>query len=95
MAVIGARGFIGRVLIGRITGAIPVIRGDPIPPADVVVYLAKTSPQETVDAFEAARRKGARRFVFVSSIKVNGEESVRPFRSDDRPAAEDAYAPTS
>ena len=34
-----------------------------------------------------------RRFVFLSSVKVNGEETVpgRPFRHDDRPAPRDPY----
>jgi nucleoside-diphosphate-sugar epimerase len=42
---------------------------------------------------EAAERGGARRLVFLSSIKVNGEETrERPFRPDDPPAPEDAYA---
>jgi nucleoside-diphosphate-sugar epimerase len=37
---------------------------------------------------------GIRRFVFVSSIKVNGESTPmgRPFRPDDPPAPQDAYA---
>ena len=36
---------------------------------------------------------GARRFVFISSIKVNGEETMpgRPYRADDAPAPTDAY----
>jgi nucleoside-diphosphate-sugar epimerase len=42
---------------------------------------------------EAAVREGARRLVFVSSIKIHGEESgERPFQVDDPPAPEDAYA---
>jgi nucleoside-diphosphate-sugar epimerase len=41
---------------------------------------------------EQAAQKGVRRFVFVSSIKVNGERtSDRPFRSSDPPSPEDAY----
>jgi nucleoside-diphosphate-sugar epimerase len=40
-----------------------------------------------------AARAGARRFVFISSIKVNGEETMpgRPYRADDVPAPSDAY----
>ncbi len=42
-------------------------------------------------AFAAAQR-GARRLVFLSSVKVNGEETrQRPFRAGDAPAPEDAY----
>ncbi len=44
---------------------------------------------------EAAAAGGARRFVFLSTVKVNGEEtSNRPFRSGDAPAPEDAYGRT-
>lgn len=40
----------------------------------------------------AAANGGARRLVFLSSVKVNGEESkLRPFRPGDAPAPEDAY----
>ena len=42
---------------------------------------------------QAAAREGARRLVFLSSIKVYGEESPgRAFRTDDVPAPRDAYA---
>jgi UDP-glucose 4-epimerase len=41
----------------------------------------------------AARRGGARRFIFLSSVKVNGEESrARPFTRADTPRPLDAYA---
>lgn len=41
---------------------------------------------------QAAAAAGARRLVFLSSIKVNGEEaSTRPYQPDDVPAPEDAY----
>ena len=48
---------------------------------------------KTLALAEAARRGGARRFVFLSSVKVNGEESrAHPFNRSDLPAPEDAYA---
>ncbi|MGM8227433.1 NAD-dependent epimerase/dehydratase family protein [Cellvibrio sp. ARAG 10.3] len=34
---------------------------------------------------------GAKRFIYISSIKVNGEETTRPFRHNDTPAPQDAY----
>ena len=40
----------------------------------------------------AARAGGARRFVFLSTIKVNGEETARPFTATDPARPEDAYA---
>src|SRR5690606_26071448 len=40
----------------------------------------------------AAARAGVRRFVFVSSIKVNGERTAEhPFTERDSPAPQDAY----
>jgi nucleoside-diphosphate-sugar epimerase len=48
---------------------------------------------KTLALARAARRGGARRFVFLSSVKVNGEESgARPFGRGDAPAPKDAYA---
>ena len=42
---------------------------------------------------EAAVAAGVRRFVYVSSIKVNGESTGdKPFRADDAPAPADPYA---
>lgn len=47
----------------------------------------------TLRLAEAARRAGVRRFVFLSSAKVNGEASGNvPFREDDAPRPEGAYA---
>jgi len=67
------------------------------------VHLKKPTAQE-LDAYstrnaaataalaEAAARQGVRRFVFLSSIKVNGEQTYdRPIRHDDVPAPLDAY----
>jgi len=49
--------------------------------------------QGTRFAAEQAQRAGVRRFVFLSSIKVNGEGgSLRPYRADDPPNPQDAYA---
>lgn len=47
---------------------------------------------KTRELAEAAARQGARRFVFLSTIKVLGEETSRPLRSDDPYAPQDAYA---
>lgn len=48
----------------------------------------------TMTLARQAAAAGVRRFVFLSSIKVNGEMTApgRPFRADDAPAPEDAYA---
>jgi nucleoside-diphosphate-sugar epimerase len=49
--------------------------------------------QGTLNLARQAAQAGVRRFVFVSSIKVNGEVTLlgRPFKADDAPAPEDAY----
>jgi UDP-glucose 4-epimerase len=41
---------------------------------------------------EAAQRAGVQRFLFVSSIKVNGEGGTKTIRADDAPMPSDAYA---
>ncbi len=48
----------------------------------------------TLNLARQAAAAGVRRFVFVSSVKVNGETSMpgRPFREDDMPAPQGAYA---
>ncbi|HYC35779.1 MAG TPA: NAD-dependent epimerase/dehydratase family protein [Usitatibacter sp.] len=54
--------------------------------------LMRDNAAKTRDLAQLAREKGARRMVFLSSVKVNGEESAaRPFRRGDPPAPEDAY----
>jgi nucleoside-diphosphate-sugar epimerase len=46
----------------------------------------------TLRLAEAARRAGVNRFVFLSSVKVNGEANDLPFREVDAPRPEGAYA---
>lgn len=38
-----------------------------------------------------ARERGARRFIFISSVKVNGDGRTTAYRADDEPAPVDAY----
>lgn len=47
----------------------------------------------TLDLASQAAQAGVRRFIFVSSVKVNGESTPpdRPFREDDSPSPEDSY----
>jgi len=54
--------------------------------------FASDNAVKTRELARAAARGGARRFVFLSSIKVNGEETTgRPFAPADPPAPMDAY----
>lgn len=48
----------------------------------------------TLELAERAATLGVKRFVFISSIKVNGEETLKgcPFRPEDTPNPLDAYA---
>jgi nucleoside-diphosphate-sugar epimerase len=39
-----------------------------------------------------AAKRGIRRFIFLSSVKVNGEGAPRPYNENDLPAPQDAYA---
>lgn len=53
----------------------------------------RVNVQGTLNLAMHAAQSGVRRFVFMSSVKVNGERSSpdRPLRDDDVPAPEDAY----
>lgn len=61
--------------------------------ADPLAAFRRVNTIGTLRLAEAAARAGVKQFVFMSSIKVNGEETVpgRPFRPDDLVAPEDSY----
>ena len=61
--------------------------------ADPLAKFRRVNVQGTLNLARQAAAVGARRFVFVSSIKVNGEATQlgRPFTADDAPAPLDAY----
>ena len=59
---------------------------------DPLALYRRTNVDGTRRLAEAASRTGARRFVLISSVKVNGERTAaRPFTEDDLPAPVDAY----
>ena len=62
------------------------------PDADAAYRLANADATERVAL--AAVSAGVRRFVFASTVKVNGEATLpgRPFRPGDAPSPRDAYA---
>ncbi len=79
---------------------------DALPGSDAVFHLAGVAHTRGTESLyqavnveaterlaQAAARAGVRRFVFVSSIKVNGEATPidRPFRASDAPAPQDGY----
>jgi nucleoside-diphosphate-sugar epimerase len=101
--VTGAGGFIGRNLVGALSRAghemLPALAG-----AQAVVHLAaiahRRASREELDAANVrlaarvgrqAAAQGAR-LVFLSSVKVHGEESQAPFTEHSPIAPQDAYA---
>lgn len=61
--------------------------------ADPLDAFRKVNVDGTLNLARQAAESGVQRFVFISSIKVNGESTVlgRPFAADDRPAPLDSY----
>jgi len=61
--------------------------------ADPLTEFRRANVQGTLRLARQAAGAGVRRFVFVSSIKVNGEETApgRPFTAADRPEPADSY----
>jgi nucleoside-diphosphate-sugar epimerase len=60
---------------------------------DPLAAFRAVNVDATVNLARQAASAGVRRFVFLSSIKVNGEETVagKPFKASDAPHPEDAY----
>jgi nucleoside-diphosphate-sugar epimerase len=55
--------------------------------------MRRTNVEGTESLARQAAASGVKRFVYVSSIKVNGEQtSARPFTAGDQPSPQDAYA---
>ena len=61
--------------------------------SDSLSSYRETNVNGTLNLARQAVVAGVRRFIFVSSIKVNGEQTLpgKPFTADDLPAPEDAY----
>lgn len=59
---------------------------------DPLALYRATNTQATLNLARQAVQAGVKRFVFISTIKVNGEGRDAPYRETDTPAPEDAYA---
>ncbi|MGZ5054927.1 MAG: UDP-glucose 4-epimerase family protein [Methylobacter sp.] len=61
--------------------------------ADQLDELRKVNIDGVYNLARQAHDAGVRRFIFISSIKVNGEETLlgRPYTAEDRPAPADPY----
>jgi nucleoside-diphosphate-sugar epimerase len=60
-------------------------------PEDAEQLHHAVNTDATLDLARRAAARGVKRFVFLSSIKVNGEGRWRPYCPDDPPAPSDAY----
>lgn len=59
---------------------------------DPLALYRATNTEATLNLARQAAQAGVKRFVFVSTIKVNGEGRDEPYRETDAPAPKDAYA---
>lgn len=59
---------------------------------DSLAAFRQVNTEGTLNLARQAAQAGVKRFVFVSSIKVNGEGRDEPYRETDAPAPEDGYA---
>lgn len=73
----------------HLAARVHVMRDDAADPLQLYRVVNRDSTANL--AYQAAL-SGVRRFVFVSTIKVNGEGGERPYDETDSPAPEDAYA---
>jgi len=96
--VTGASGFIGRTLCPALAAAghevVPVSVRSAVPRFDgaqAVIHLARADATTTLKVGREAAASGAQ-LVFVSSVKVHGEESSAPLTERSRIAPQDAYA---
>ncbi|MEB0122553.1 SDR family oxidoreductase [Pseudomonas sp. CCI1.2] len=60
---------------------------------DPLVEFRKVNVEGTLNLARQAAAAGVKRFIFISSIKVNGESTLpgKPFSAHDAPAPKDAY----
>lgn len=63
------------------------------PSMDSLTEFRKVNVDGTLKLAQEAIKNGVRRFIFISSIKVNGEETTigKPFKSTDTPNPSDPY----
>lgn len=59
---------------------------------DPLAIFRATNTDATLNLARQAAQAGVKRFVFISTIKVNGEGRREPYRETDVPVPEDAYA---
>ncbi|RRV17560.1 UDP-glucose 4-epimerase family protein [Pseudomonas saudiphocaensis] len=60
--------------------------------ADPLAEYRRVNVEGTFNVARQAAAAGVKRFVFISSIGVNGNTNIRPFRVDDQPNPAEPYA---
>jgi len=60
--------------------------------ADPLVEFRKVNVEGTLNLARQAAKAGVKRFVFISSIGVNGNDTSKPFTEIDEPHPHDAYS---
>ncbi|MDR8365326.1 SDR family oxidoreductase [Pseudomonas sp. JL3] len=60
---------------------------------DALAEFRKVNVEGTLKLAQCAAASGVKRFIFISSIKVNGESTLpgKPFKADDHPNPQDPY----
>lgn len=107
-AVRRGSGLAGEVVVGDIRGtndwAVALTGCDAVVHLAARVHVMNDTEQDPLERYRAinteatlnlarqATRAGVKRFVFISTIKVNGEGRATPYRETDTAAPEDAYA---
>jgi len=79
----------GVKMIVHLAARVHVMQDDPQYP---LAPYREVNTCGTLNLARQAAAGGVRRFVFVSSIKVNGEGRITPYTETDTPVPEDAYA---
>lgn len=79
----------GREVVVHLAARVHVMRDRA---ADPLAEFRRVNAQASARLAEQAAQAGVRRLVFLSSVKVHGEEREEPYTEKDAPAPEDAYA---
>ena len=84
-----ARALLGADLVVHLAARVHVMSESA---ADSLSAFRCVNTEGTLNLARQAADSGVRRFIFVSTIKVNGEGGQKTYSEDDPPAPEDAYA---
>ena len=83
------RALVGCEAVVHLAARVHVMRDEA---SDPLAEFRRVNSEGTLKLAREAAKAGVKRFVFISTIKVNGEGRDEPYRETDVPAPEDAYA---